>query len=110
MQLRRSSNERRSFLGFWVDAGTAQASLSAKISPTYNLFNVIHRLMQIQQGLKEALGMLFQRQVSSPFSISMEDVSNYDDPFLGLNGMMRLEPLPANLGGGSSERLGFEWP
>ena len=27
----------------------------------------------------------------------MEDVSNYDDPFLGLNGMMRLEPLPANL-------------
>jgi len=81
---------------FWVDADQAQASLSAKISNVQS----VQRYSPIDPnstGPEGSATYLLQRQVSSPFSISMEDVSNYDDPFMGLNGMMRLEPLPANL-------------
>ena len=81
---------------FWVDADQAQASLSAKISNVQS----IQRYSPTDPNSTGPEGNArysLQRQVSAPFSISMEDVSNYDDPFLGLNGMMRLEPLPANL-------------
>ena len=81
---------------FWVDADQAQASLSAKISNVQS----VQRYSPVDPnstGPEGSARYALQRQVSSPFSISMEDVSNYDDPFLGLNGMMRLEPLPANL-------------
>ena len=81
---------------FWVDTDRAEASLSAKISNIQS----VQRYSPIDPnstGPEGSARYALQRQVSSPFSISMEDVSNYDDPFLGLNGMMRLEPLPANL-------------
>ena len=81
---------------FWVDADSAQASLSAKISNVQS----VQRYSPIDPnstGPEGSARYALQRQVSAPFSISMEDVSNYEDPFLGLNGMMRLEPLPANL-------------
>jgi hypothetical protein len=81
---------------FWVDADSAQTSLSAKISNVQS----VQRYSPIDPnstGPEGSARYALQRQVSAPFSISMEDVSNYDDPFLGLNGMMRLEPLPANL-------------
>ena len=81
---------------FWVDTDQAQASLSAKISNVQS----IQRYSPTDPNSTGPEGNArysLQRQVSAPFSISMEDVSNYDDPFLGLNGMMRLEPLPANL-------------
>ena len=81
---------------FWVDKDQAQASLSAKISNVQS----VQRYSPIDPnstGPEGSARYTLQRQVSAPFSISMEDVSNYNDPFLGLNGMMRLEPLPANL-------------
>ncbi|MEC7112128.1 MAG: hypothetical protein VXW72_01210, partial [Candidatus Thermoplasmatota archaeon] len=81
---------------FWVDADQAQASFSAKISNVQS----VQRYSPIDPnstGPEGSARYSLQRQVSAPFSISMEDVSTYDDPFLGLNGMMRMEPLPANL-------------
>lgn len=81
---------------FWVDTDQAQASLSAKISNVES----IQRYSPVDAnstGPEGSARYVLQRQTSSPFNILMEDVSDYQDPFLGLNGMMRMEPLPANL-------------
>ena len=37
------------------------------------------------------------RSQSSPFGVSIEDETNHEDPFLGLNGKVYFAPLPANI-------------
>ena len=37
------------------------------------------------------------RTQSSPFRILLEDISNYDDDFIGMNGRIALDPLPSNI-------------
>jgi len=81
---------------FWVNSDTSEASLSARISNVQSVQR-FSPLNPNSTGPEGSARYSLQRQTSTPFNIVMEDVSNYDDPFLGLNGMMRLDPLPANL-------------
>ena len=41
--------------------------------------------------------MVMNRTGSSPFSVLLDDVSERDDEYLGLNGRIYLDPLPANV-------------
>ena len=41
--------------------------------------------------------MVMNRTGSSPFSVLLDDVSQRDDEYLGLNGRIYLDPLPANV-------------
>ena len=37
------------------------------------------------------------RTQSSPFHVLLEDQSNYEDSFLGMNGRIAIDPLPSNI-------------
>lgn len=81
---------------FWVNEDTAEASLSMQISDITS----IQRLSPLVPGSTGPEGnseIQLVRATSSPFAISFEDESTYDDPFLGLNGRIYFEPLPANI-------------
>ena len=81
---------------YWIDANNGEASLSAQISNVTSLQR-LSPLVPSASGPEGNSRIQLLRSSSSPFNILMEDVSVYDDPFLGLNGKARLDPLPANI-------------
>ena len=81
---------------FWVDEDSAEASLSLKISDITS----IQRLSPLTPGSTGPEGnseVQLVRGSSSPFSVSFEDASTHANPFLGLNGQVYFDPLPANI-------------
>ena len=81
---------------FWVNEDTAEASLSLQLSDITS----IQRLSPLVPGSSGPEGnseVQLVRATSSPFSVSFEDESNHDNPFLGLNGHVYFDPLPANI-------------
>jgi hypothetical protein len=81
---------------YWVDENNGEASLSAQISNVTSLQR-LSPLTPSSSGPEGNSRIQLLRSSSSPFNIMMEDVSVYDDPFLGMNGKARLDPLPANI-------------
>nr|MCS5533292.1 hypothetical protein [Candidatus Poseidoniaceae archaeon] len=81
---------------YWVDDNNGEASLSAQISNVTSLQR-LSPLTPSSSGPEGNSRIQLLRSSSSPFNILMEDVSEYDDPFLGMNGKARLDPLPANI-------------
>ena len=80
---------------FWINQNEAEASMSFRLS---NLTSV-YLLPPEQPGAVGVAGnsrLVMNRTGSSPFSMLLEDVSDRDDKFLGLNGKIFLDPLPAN--------------
>ncbi|MEK9651006.1 MAG: hypothetical protein VW102_02285 [Poseidonia sp.] len=83
-------------LRFWVNEDTAEASLSVQLSDITS----IQRLSPLVPGSTGPEGnsqVQLVRSGSSPFSVSFEDQTNHEDPFLGLNGLVYFDPLPANI-------------
>lgn len=81
---------------FWVDEDSAETSLSVQLSDITS----IQRLSPLVPGAPGPEGnseVQLVRATSSPFSVSFEDESNHDNPFLGLNGQVHFDPLPANI-------------
>ena len=81
---------------FWVNEDTAEASLSVQLSDITS----IQRLSPLVPGSSGPEGnsqVQLVRSSSSPFSVSFEDETVHSDPFLGLNGMVSFDPLPANI-------------
>ena len=81
---------------FWVDEDTAEASLSFMLSDITS----IERLSPLVPGSTGPEGnseVRLVRSLSSPFSVSFEDQSEHTNPFLGLNGQVYFDPLPANI-------------
>ena len=81
---------------FWVNEERAEASLSLKISDITS----IERLSPLIPGSTGPEGnseVRLVRSSSSPFSVSFEDASTHSNPFLGLNGQVYFDPLPANI-------------
>ena len=81
---------------FWVDEDTAEASLSFMLSDITS----IERLSPLVPGSTGPEGnseVRLVRSLSSPFSVSFEDQSEHANPFLGLNGQVYFDPLPANI-------------
>ena len=81
---------------FWVNEDTAEASLSLKLSDITS----IERLSPLVPGSSGPEGNSEVRLVrgsSSPFGVSFEDESTHENPFLGLNGQVYFDPLPANI-------------
>ena len=81
---------------FWVNEDTAEASLSTQISDVTS----IQRLSPLIPGSSGPEGnsvVELVRSQSSPFGVSIEDETNHEDPFLGLNGKVYFAPLPANI-------------
>ena len=81
---------------FWVDEDTAEASLSMKLSDITS----IERLSPLIPGSTGPEGnseVRLVRSSSSPFSVSFEDASTHSNRFLGLNGQVYFDPLPANI-------------
>lgn len=81
---------------FWVNEDTAEASLSVQLSDITS----IQRLSPLVPGSSGPEGnsqVQLVRSSSSPFSVSFEDETVHSDPFLGLNGMVYFDPLPANI-------------
>ena len=81
---------------YWVDGNNGEASLSTQISNVTSLQR-LSPLVPSASGPEGNSRIQLLRSSSSPFNIIMEDVSVYDDPFLGLNGRARLDPLPGNI-------------
>jgi len=81
---------------YWVDENNGEASLSTQISNVTSLQR-LSPLVPSASGPEGNSRIQLLRSSSSPFNVLMEDVSIYDDPFLGLNGKARLDPLPANI-------------
>ncbi|MEZ8079034.1 MAG: hypothetical protein QMC53_05410 [Candidatus Poseidoniaceae archaeon] len=81
---------------YWVDGDNGEASLSTQISNVTSLQR-LSPLVPSASGPEGNSRIQLLRSSSSPFNIIMEDVSVYDDPFLGLNGRARLDPLPGNI-------------
>ena len=81
---------------FWVNEDTAEASLSMQLSD----ITAIQRLSPLVPGSTGPEGnsvVQLVRATSSPFSVSFEDDTDHADPFLGLNGRVYFDPLPANI-------------
>lgn len=81
---------------FWVNEDTAEASLSLKLSDITS----IERLSPLVPGSTGPEGnseVRLVRSSSSPFGVSFEDESTHINPFLGLNGQVYFDPLPANI-------------
>jgi hypothetical protein len=79
-----------------VDEDTAEASLSMKLSDITS----IERLSPLIPGSTGPEGnseVRLVRSSSSPFSVSFEDASTHSNRFLGLNGQVYFDPLPANI-------------
>ena len=81
---------------FFVNQDTSEASLSLKISD-------IISLKRYSPQVPDAVGpegnsiIEMVRSQSSPFYVLLEDESQYDDEFLGMNGRVVLDPLPSNI-------------
>lgn len=81
---------------FWVNEDTAEASLSVKLSD----ITEIQRLSPLVPGSTGPEGnseVRLVRSTSSPFSVSFEDETQHSNSFLGLNGRVYFDPLPANI-------------
>jgi hypothetical protein len=81
---------------FWVNEDTVEASLSVQLSDITS----IQRLSPLVPGATGPEGnslVELVRGSSSLFSVSFEDETNHADPFLGLNGQVYFDPLPANI-------------
>ena len=81
---------------FWVNEDSAEASLSLKLSDITSM----ERLSPLVPGSLGPEGnseVRLVRSTSSPFGVSFEDESTHDNPFLGLNGQVYFDPLPANI-------------
>lgn len=81
---------------FFVNQDTSEASLSLKISD-------IISLKRYSPQVPDAVGpegnsiIEMVRSQSSPFYVLLEDESQYDDEFLGMNGRVMIDPLPSNI-------------
>ena len=81
---------------FWVDETTGEASLSTAISDVTS----IRRLSPLNPGANGPEGnsrIELIRSDSSPMNILLEDETEYEDAFKGLNGRIAIDPLPANI-------------
>ncbi|MBI19729.1 MAG: hypothetical protein CMB73_04055 [Euryarchaeota archaeon] len=81
---------------FFVDETTGESSLSMEISNVTRA----RRLSPIEPGAIGPEGnsrLELVRSSSAVFNILIEDESQYDDSFLGMNGRIHINPLPANI-------------
>jgi hypothetical protein len=81
---------------FWVDQDNAEACMSLQISDVLSLKRFSPQVPNATgpEGNSE-IEMI--RTQSSPFRILLEDISNYEDDFIGMNGRIALDPLPSNI-------------
>ena len=81
---------------FWINQNTGEASMSLKLSDLTSI--ILYPPDEIGAvGERGNSQLVMNRSDSSPFSVLLEDVSNRTDKFLGLSGMVYLDPLPANI-------------
>ena len=81
---------------FWVDETTGQASLSTAISDVTSL----RRLSPLSPGSSGPEGnsrIELIRASSVPMNVLLEDDTDYEDSFKGMNGRIAIDPLPANI-------------
>ena len=81
---------------FFVDETTGESSLSMQISNVTRA----RRMSPLEPGAIGPEGnsrLELVRSSSAVFNILLEDESEYDDPFLGMNGKIHINPLPANI-------------
>ena len=81
---------------FWVDEASGETSLSAAISGVTS----IRRLSPLDPGSTGPEGnsrIQLVRAGSSQMNILLEDETDYEDTFKGMNGRIAIDPLPANI-------------
>ena len=81
---------------FLVDETTGQASLSTAISDVTSL----RRLSPLSPGSSGPEGnsrIELIRASSVPMNVLLEDDTDYEDSFKGMNGRIAIDPLPANI-------------
>jgi hypothetical protein len=81
---------------FWVDQDNSEACMSLQISDILS-FKRYSPQVPNATGPEGNSKIELIRTKSSPFNILLEDVSNYEDEFLGMNGRIALDPLPSNI-------------
>ena len=81
---------------FWVNQDTAEASLSLKISDIASVTRFSPQNPNAT-GPEGNSKIELLRTQSSPFYIMLEDESEYEDQFLGMNGRVLVDPLPSNI-------------
>jgi len=81
---------------FWVNETNGETSLSTAISDVTS----IRRLSPLDPGASGPEGnsrIELIRADSSPMNILLEDETDYEDKFKGMNGRITIDPLPANI-------------
>ena len=81
---------------FWVNEDTGETSLSTAISDVTSL----RRLSPLEPGANGPEGnsrIELIRTEASPMNILLEDETEYEDQFKGMNGRIAIDPLPANI-------------
>ncbi|MBT5736398.1 MAG: hypothetical protein HOI28_06125, partial [Euryarchaeota archaeon] len=81
---------------FWVDQDNSEACMSLQISDVLSLKRFSPQIPNAT-GPEGNSQIEMIRTQSSPFRILLEDISNYDDDFIGMNGRVALDPLPSNI-------------
>ena len=81
---------------FWVDEDNSEASMSLQISDVLSLKRFSPQVPNAT-GPEGNSEIELIRTQSSPFNILLEDQSNYDDSFFGMNGRIAIDPLPSNI-------------
>ena len=81
---------------FWVDEDNSEASMSLQISDVLSLKRFSPQVPNATGPEGNSQIELIRTQ-SSPFHVLLEDQSNYEDSFLGMNGRIAIDPLPSNI-------------
>ncbi len=81
---------------FWVDEDKGEASLSMRLSNITSIGRESPENVNAT-GPEGNSRVFFNRSSSSPFSVLYQDETPHSDEFLGMNGWVRLEPLPADI-------------
>tara|TARA_B100000900_G_scaffold263254_2_gene224533 strand:- start:21968 stop:26647 length:4680 start_codon:yes stop_codon:yes gene_type:complete len=81
---------------FWVNEDSSEASMSLQISDVLSLKRFSPQVPNAT-GPEGNSQIELKRTQSSPFHVLLEDQSNYEDSFLGMNGRIAIDPLPSNI-------------
>ena len=81
---------------FWIDEDKGEASLSMRLSNITSIGRESPEDVNAT-GVEGNSRVFFNRSSSSSFSVLYQDETLHSDEFLGMNGWVRLEPLPADI-------------
>ena len=82
--------------GFWVDGDRSEATMSMRISGISD-FEVRSPVEPGANGPDGLATVQLIRNRSAPFGIVLDDRTQHEDPFLGLDATGRIDPLPADI-------------